>query len=95
MPLLQLPAAVKAVFLGPNGVVAGIKSGSIALETSTIDPETVQEVGRAVDETGAGFLDCPVSGSVATVEAGALTIMVGGDSGLLEKVMPVLEALAK
>ncbi len=87
-------AAVKAVFLGPNGVVAGIKSGSIALETSTIDPETVREVGRAVDETGAGFLDCPVSGSVATVEAGALTIMVGGDSGLLEKVTPVLEALA-
>ncbi len=87
-------AAVKTVYLDPGGVVQGIKSGSIALDTSTVDPETAKEVGMAVDQVGAGFLDCPVSGSVATVEAGALTIMVGGDSDLLETVRPVLGALA-
>ncbi|MEE8406564.1 MAG: NAD(P)-dependent oxidoreductase [Acidimicrobiia bacterium] len=87
-------AAVRAVYLGPGGVVQGIRSGSVALDTSTVDPETVKEIGMAVDEAGAGFLDCPVSGSVATVEAGALTIMVGGDSDLLERAMPVLDALA-
>ncbi len=47
-----------------------------------------------MDATGAGFLDCPVSGSVATVEAGALTIMAGGDAALIDRVRPVLDVLA-
>lgn len=87
-------AAVEAVYLGPGGVVEGIAPTAVALETSTVDPETVRHVGAEVDATGAGFLDCPVSGSVSTVEAGALTIMVGGDTRLLDTVMPVLDALA-
>lgn len=86
--------AVEAVYLGPEGIVEGIEPGSVAVDTSTVDPRTVEVVGAAVDATGAGFLDGPVSGSVSTVEAGALTIMVGGDPGLLETVRPVLDALA-
>ena len=87
-------AAVETIYLGSNGIVEGIAPGSVAVDTSTVDPRTVETVGAAVDATGAGFLDCPVSGSVSTVEAGALTIMVGGDGGLLERVQPVLDALA-
>jgi 3-hydroxyisobutyrate dehydrogenase-like beta-hydroxyacid dehydrogenase len=86
--------AVKAVYLGAGGVVEGLGPGKVAVDTSTIDPPTVLEVGEAVDETGAGFLDCPVSGSVSTVEAGTLTIMAGGDTHLLDQVRPVLDALA-
>lgn len=87
-------AAVKTVYLDRDGVVEGLRPGSIAVDTSTVDPETVLEVGRAVDQAGSGFLDCPVSGSVSLVEAGALTIMVGGDPGLAERAHPVLDALA-
>ncbi len=87
-------AAVESVYLGPGGVVEGIGAGTVAVETSTIDPETVARIGAAVDATGAGFLDCPVSGTVTTVEAGALTIMAGGDSALIEEVRPVLDVLA-
>jgi 3-hydroxyisobutyrate dehydrogenase-like beta-hydroxyacid dehydrogenase len=87
-------AAVRAVYLGLDGVVSGIRPTAIALDTSTISPETTLAVGAAVDGTGAGFLDCPVSGDVSRVEAGALTIMVGGDPELLERVRPVLDALA-
>ncbi len=87
-------AAVEAVYLGPDGIVAGIGEGTVALEMSTIDPETTRRVGEAVDAAGAGYLDCPVSGSVSTVEAGTLTIMVGGDAALLDRVRPVLDALA-
>jgi 3-hydroxyisobutyrate dehydrogenase/2-hydroxy-3-oxopropionate reductase len=87
-------AAVQEVYLGDDGVVAGIGPSSIALETSTIDPGTSRTVGDAVDAAGAGFLDSPVSGSVSTVEAGALTIMVGGDPDLLERARPVLDDLA-
>ena len=86
--------ALERVYLGNDGVVDGIRPGSIAIDTSTVDPRTVDRVGAAVDAAGAGFLDCPVSGSVSTVETGALTIMVGGDPDLLERVRPVLDTLA-
>ena len=86
--------AVRAVYLGDAGVVAGIRAGAVAVDTSTVDPETQRAVGAAIDATGAGFLDCPVSGDVSRVQVGALTIMVGGDPALLERVRPVLEALA-
>lgn len=87
-------AALRAVYLGEEGVVEGIGASSVAVDTSTVDPLTIDDVGAAVDATGAGLLDCPVSGSVSTVEAGALTIMVGGEAELLERVHPVLDALA-
>ena len=86
--------AVETVYLGAGGVVEGAHSGSVILEMSTIDPETVERVGKAVEATGAVFLDSPVSGSVSTVENGALTIMVGGDADVLQRARPVLEALS-
>jgi 3-hydroxyisobutyrate dehydrogenase/2-hydroxy-3-oxopropionate reductase len=87
-------AAVEAVYLGADGVVSGLGPDQVVIETSTVDPETQIRVGDAVEATGAAFLDAPVSGSVSTVEAGALTIMVGGDAGALDRVRPVLDALA-
>jgi 3-hydroxyisobutyrate dehydrogenase-like beta-hydroxyacid dehydrogenase len=86
--------AMLAVYLGEGGVVAGATPGKLIVDTSTVDPGTVVEVGAAVDATGAGFIDCPVSGSVSTVEAGALTIMAGGDPDLIDRARPVLEALS-
>jgi 3-hydroxyisobutyrate dehydrogenase/2-hydroxy-3-oxopropionate reductase len=87
-------AAVQSVYLGEYGVVAGLRPGVVMMEMSTIDPEVVVEVGLAVDATGATLLDAPVSGSVSTVEQGALTIMVGGDSAAVDTARPVLDALA-
>lgn len=87
-------SAVEVVYLGADGVTSGIGPGTVAVETSTVDPDTQLRVGAAVDATGASFLDAPVSGSVSTVEAGALTIMVGGDPEPMEAARPVLEALA-
>ena len=87
-------AALERVYLGPSGVVEGIDARAVAIDTSTVDPRTTEKVGEAIDGTGAAFLDCPVSGSVSTVEAGTLTIMVGGDAAALERVRPVLDALA-
>lgn len=87
--------ALRAVYLGDDGVVGGIGPGSIAVDTSTVDPDTVIEVGAVVDSAGARFLDCPVSGSVSTVEAGALTIMAGGDPETVEQVEPLLAAISK
>lgn len=86
--------ALSEVYLGPDGVAVGMRTGGFAIDTSTVDPDTVKVVGRAVDEAGGHFLDAPVSGSVSTVEQGSLTIMVGGDSALLPAVAPVLEPLS-
>ncbi len=86
--------AVRSVYLGEHGVVAGLRPGVVMMEMSTIDPEVVVEIGSAVDATGAVLLDAPVSGSVSTVEQGALTIMVGGDPASVDKARPVLDALA-
>jgi 3-hydroxyisobutyrate dehydrogenase-like beta-hydroxyacid dehydrogenase len=88
-------AALRQVYLGNEGVVAGLDAGSIAVDTSTVAPETIQEVGAAVDGKGAGFLDCPVSGSVSTVEAGTLIVMAGGDPDLVARVEPLLSSVAK
>lgn len=88
-------AALREVYLGEDGVIAGIQSGAIVVDTSTVDPSTAEEVGDAVDAAGAAFLDCPVSGSVSTVEAGALVIMAGGDPGLVPEVEPLLSSIAK
>ncbi len=87
--------ALRAVYLGPSGVVVGIGPGTIAVDTSTVHPATIQEVGAAVDATGAVFLDCPVSGSVPTVEAGALIIMAGGDPVDVAAVEPLFASIAK
>jgi 3-hydroxyisobutyrate dehydrogenase/2-hydroxy-3-oxopropionate reductase len=81
------------VYLGADGIAAGIGSDAVAVDTSTVDPATVIRAGAAVDAAGAAFLDAPVSGSVSTVEQGALTIMVGGDAAVLARTKPVLDAL--
>lgn len=86
--------AVRATYLGPDGLATGVGPGTVVLEMSTIDPATLDEIGPAVDATGAALLDAPVSGSVALVEAGTLTIMVGGPDEGLDRARPVLEVLA-
>ncbi len=87
-------AAVADLYLSEEGIVAGLDDGAVVLEMSTIDPSTVAKIRPAVEAAGGVLLDAPVSGSVSLVEAGKLTIMVGGDSESLERARPVLDALA-
>lgn len=88
-------AALEAVYLGDGGIVAGIRPGSLAIDTSTVDPESIRRLGDAVETAGAGFVDCPVSGTVSTVESGMLTIMAGGDPELIDRARPVLDSMSQ
>jgi 3-hydroxyisobutyrate dehydrogenase-like beta-hydroxyacid dehydrogenase len=88
-------AAVGAAYTGRDGIVAGLQPGTVVCESSTVDPGTVRRLRPLVTDRGADLLDTPVSGSVSTVEAGQLTIMVGGEEAVLERVRPVLDPLAK
>lgn len=87
-------AAVRAAYEGPDGLVAGLAAGQVVADTSTVDPETLRGLEAAVVAAGAALLDTPVSGSVSTVEAGALLVMAGGDAAALERARPALEAIA-
>lgn len=86
--------AVRALFEGRDGVAAGIRPGTVAVDCSTVLPDTIRSVADAVRARGAGILDGPVSGSVGSTLAGELTIMVGGDAADLERARPVLDRLA-
>ncbi len=88
-------AAVRALFDGPDGVAAGIRPGSVAVDCSTVLPGTIRSVAGAVRAKAAGILDGPVSGSVASTLSGELTIMVGGDVADLERARPILERLSR
>lgn len=86
--------AVQAVYAGADGAAAGLRAGTVVLETSTIAPPTLHRLRPLIEARGAVLLDAPVSGSVSLVEKGQLTVMVGGEAAALERARPVLEALA-
>lgn len=87
-------AALVATFGGDEGLVAGLRPGTVVCDTSTVHPDTIRELAPAVAGRGATLLDCPVSGSVPLVLAGTLTVMAGGDAAALEKARPVLASYA-
>jgi 3-hydroxyisobutyrate dehydrogenase-like beta-hydroxyacid dehydrogenase len=82
--------AVQAIVAGPDGLLEGLRPGAVLVEMSTIDPAASASLAEAVAATGAVMLDAPVSGSIATLEAGQLSIMVGGDEAAYERVRPLL-----
>jgi 3-hydroxyisobutyrate dehydrogenase-like beta-hydroxyacid dehydrogenase len=86
-------AALEAVTRGPDGILAGLRRGAIWVEMSTVGPEAVQALAAEVAARGAELLDAPVSGSPATLEAGQLSFMVGGDERALERARPYLTAI--
>jgi 2-hydroxy-3-oxopropionate reductase len=84
-------AAVEAVTLGPSGVAEGARVGSVVIDHSTIDPEGARRIASALKARGIDMLDAPVSGGAAVAEDGTLSIMAGGDEGVLARCRPILE----
>ena len=85
--------AVRAVALGPDGIMAGLKRGGIYADMSTIAPDVSREVAAAFAEKGLAMLDAPISGSPVTLQQGNASVMVGGDAAAFEKIKPVLLAI--
>jgi 3-hydroxyisobutyrate dehydrogenase-like beta-hydroxyacid dehydrogenase len=86
-------AAVKAVALGSDGVLAGLRAGGIFADMSTISPDVSREVAAEFAKAGRFMLDSPISGSPVTVTAGNASVMVGGDEGAFERARPVMLAI--
>ncbi len=83
-------AAVFAIALGDNGVIAGLSADGVYLDMSTIDPQVSRDTAAAFAERGLTMLDAPMSGSPVTIRQGSASTMVGGDRAAYEKVEPVL-----
>jgi 3-hydroxyisobutyrate dehydrogenase-like beta-hydroxyacid dehydrogenase len=83
-------AALRAATSGPDGILAGLRTGKILVDMSTVSPQASCEIAEQVAKAGAVMLDSPVSGSVVTIQRGELSIMVGGPKDAFERVKPFL-----
>jgi 3-hydroxyisobutyrate dehydrogenase-like beta-hydroxyacid dehydrogenase len=87
--------AVRAIWDGPEGLVAGAHEGGVLVDMSTVPPDTLAGFEAAVHERGSGILDAPVSGSTTLAESGQLTVMAGGTAEDLERARPALDLVAR
>jgi 3-hydroxyisobutyrate dehydrogenase len=87
--------ASRAMWLGENGALAGVKSGAVLIESSTITPGWVSELAESARARGCELIDAPVTGSKNQAAAGELNFIVGGSSAALEKARPVLAVMSR
>jgi 2-hydroxy-3-oxopropionate reductase len=86
---------VEQVALGPGGIIEGARRGLVFADMSTISPIVSQKIGKALEAKGVAVLDAPVSGGEKGAIDGTLSIMVGGDKAVFERVLPVFQAMGK
>ena len=85
---------VRSVCLGPDGAIEAMKPGAALVQHTTCDPATLQLLDVAAAERGIVVLDAAVSGGPHDIAAGTLTLWVGGDEAVLERMRPVLDTYA-
>jgi 3-hydroxyisobutyrate dehydrogenase len=86
---------VEAVILGDQGIIHGAAPGAVVVDMSTISPTVTRQIAAALTAKEIPMLDAPVSGGSEGAQRGTLSIMVGGDAAMVERVRPVLNALGK
>src|SRR5215471_6030553 len=86
--------AVRSVYLGREGILAGTRPGKLVLEMSTISPDTSRELHEQGASHGVNVMDVAISGSTSAVEQGTLTLLAGGDPELFQAAQPIFQALA-
>ena len=95
--ITMLPSGneVRAVYLGPGGLLAAAAPGTLFIDCSTIDVKTARDVAAEAEAAGLAMVDAPVSGGVGGAEAGTLTFMVGGGEEAFSRGQPILAAMGK
>ncbi|MCW8926127.1 MAG: NAD(P)-dependent oxidoreductase [Xanthomonadales bacterium] len=75
-------------------LLPAIKPACVVCDLSTVAPATARQVAASLEPTGAGFVDAPVSGGVEGAKKGCLSVMAGGESANISRIMPVLETFS-
>lgn len=88
-------ADLEAVCLGEDGAFAGMSRDAVFVDHTTVSAKISVELAGKATELGLSFMDAPVSGGQAGAENAQLTIMLGGDDAVYEKISPVIDAYAK
>lgn len=88
-------AASRAMWLGPDGAIAGAARGAVLVECSTLTVAWVQELAQAAAAAGAECIDAPVTGSKNQAAAGELNFLTGGNAAALETIRPALNAMGR
>jgi 3-hydroxyisobutyrate dehydrogenase len=86
---------VERVILGEDGVIHGVRAGSLVIDMSTISPQATQTMAGLLRDKGVGMLDAPVSGGSEGAARGTLSIMVGGSETDFNRALPVLQTMGK
>ena len=86
---------VESVLFGENGVAAGLDSGKLIIDMSSISPIETKAFAARINELGCDYLDAPVSGGEVGAKNAALTIMVGGSEAAFARASPLFEAMGK
>ncbi len=86
---------VEKVLFGENGVASGIGKGKVVVDMSSIDPIATKAFAQKINALGADYVDAPVSGGEVGAKAASLTIMVGADEAVFERVKPLFELMGK
>src|SRR5574337_596041 len=85
-------AASRAVWLGPEGALAGAPPGAVIVECSTLSLDWMRELNGLAQERSLRCVDAPLAGSKLAAEGGTLTLLVGAEPAVLESLRPVLQA---
>lgn len=86
---------LRSVVLGEDGALSEMKAGTILVDHTTASADVARELAIISQQQEVNFLDAPVSGGQAGAENGVLTIMIGGEQSVFERVKPVIAAYAK
>ncbi len=86
---------LRAVCMGPDGAFAGMTSGSVFVDHTTVSAAVTREMNAAAGAGGIAFVDAPVSGGQAGAENGQLVVMCGGDQSAYDRSEPLIDAYAK
>lgn len=93
--IVGYPADVRAVILGPDGALEGAKPGAILVDMTTSEPSLAVEIYEKAKAKGVGSVDAPVSGGDIGAREARLSIMIGGDSGDVHRLMSLFELMGK
>jgi len=93
--MVGYPADVRAVILGPEGVLAGCRAGCVIVDMTTSEPSLAAEIAAEASRRGVHAIDAPVSGGDVGAREARLSIMIGGRSDVVDALMPCFEVLGK
>ena len=86
---------VEQVVLGPQGIIEGVRPGSVVIDMSTVSPRVERAIAQQLATRGVAYMDAPVSGGSWGAIQGTLAIMVGGEEDAFRRVLPIFEAMGK